>query len=81
MVYSDRRLTIRIKADELGIDKEKVRTILVEKLGMRKVCAKIIPRFLTPEQKGRRLNVCVKTLQQLRADDKILEWVITGDES
>ena len=40
LVRTDRRLTIRMMADQLGIDKELVRSILVDNLGMRKVCAK-----------------------------------------
>ena len=54
LVCSARQQMIRIMADEFGIAKETVRTILVEKLGMRKMCAKIIPWLLTPEQKARR---------------------------
>ena len=79
LVYSDRRLTICSMADELGIAKETVRTILVENLGMQKVCAKLVPRLLTPGQKARRLNVCQDIFQQLETDDKILERVITGN--
>ena len=55
---SDRRLTIRVIANELGMDKEMVRTILVDTLGMRKVCAKMVPRLLTEKQKAQRLNAC-----------------------
>ena len=81
LVCSDRRLTIRIMADILGIAKEAVRTILVENLGMQKVCAELVPWLLTPEQKARRLNVCPDIPQRVEADDKILESVITGDQS
>ena len=81
LVHRDRRFTIRIMADELGMDKESVRSILVDTLGMRKVCAKMVPRLLTQEQKDRRLNVCQDILQQLEMDNKFLEKVITGDES
>ena len=52
LVCSDHRLTIRIIANKLGMDKETVRTILVDTLGMRKVCAKMVPRLLTEEQKA-----------------------------
>ena len=41
LVCSDRRLTIRIIANKVGMDKKTVRTILVDTLGMRKVCAKV----------------------------------------
>ena len=49
LVRSDRCLTIRIIANKLGMAKETVRTILVDTLGMRKVCAKMVPRLLTEE--------------------------------
>ena len=63
------------------MDKETVRTILVDSLGMRKVCAKMVPRLLTEEQKAQRLNACRDILQQMEANEKLLENVITGDES
>ena len=50
LVRSDRRLTIRVIANEVGMDKETVRTILVDTLGMRKECAKMVPRLLTLEE-------------------------------
>ena len=79
LVRSDRRLTIRVIANEVRMDKETVRTILVDTLGMRKVCAKMVPRLLTEEQKAQRLNACRDILQQMEADEKLLENVITGD--
>ena len=81
LVRSDRHLTIRVIANEVGIDKEMVCTILVDTLGMRKVCAKMVPRLLTEEQKVQQLNACRDILQQLEADGKLLENVITGDKS
>ena len=69
LVRTDRRLTIRMMADQLGIDKELVRSILVDNLGMRKVCAKMVPRLLSEDQKTRRLHVCQDILQQLQTAD------------
>ena len=80
LVLSDRRLTIRVIANEVGMDKETVRTILVDTLGMRKVFAKMVPRLLTEEQKAQRLIACRDILQQMKADEKLSENVITGDE-
>jgi len=37
-------------ADEVNMNRENVRLILTEELGMRKICAKMVPRNLT-EQK------------------------------
>ena len=70
LVRSDRRLTIRIVTNKVGMDKETARTILVDTLGMRKVCAKMVPRLLTEEQKAQQLNACRDILQQIEADKK-----------
>ena len=41
----------------------------------------MMPRLLTEEQKAQRLNACRDILHQMEADKKLLENVITGDES
>ena len=38
-------------AEQVNIDRETVRKILTEDLDMRKVCAKMVPKELTKEQK------------------------------
>jgi hypothetical protein len=38
-------------AEMVNIDKETVRQVLREDLNMTKVCAKMVPRLLTPKQK------------------------------
>ena len=43
-VRGDRRLTVRMIANELGISCERVWTIITEELGMKKICAKIFPK-------------------------------------
>jgi len=80
LVLSDRRLTVRMTAEELGLGKSSVHTILTEHLEMKKVCAKIVPKLLTPDQKLQRKECCVdwKTSEE---SDQFLERVITGDES
>ena len=57
-VRSDRRLMVRMIAEELTINKSTVWSIIFENLGMRKVCAKMVPKLLSDEQKERRLVVC-----------------------
>ena len=81
LVRTNRRLTICVTVNKVGMDKETARTILVDTLGMRKVCAKMVPRLLTEEQKAQQLYACRDILQQMEADKKLLESVITGDES
>ena len=47
LVRSDRRLTVKMIADEVNVNREAVRRILTEELGMGKICAKMVPRNLT----------------------------------
>ena len=46
LVQSDHKLTARMISDELSLNRESVRTILLHDLGMRKVCAKMVPKIL-----------------------------------
>ena len=54
IVRENRRLTVRSIAEQLNIGRETVRKILTEDLDMKKVCAKMVPKELTEEQKQRR---------------------------
>jgi len=53
LILSDRQLTVRMIAEEPGLGKSSVHMILTEHLEMKKVCAKTVPKLLTPEQKLR----------------------------
>jgi DNA-directed RNA polymerase sigma subunit (sigma70/sigma32) len=57
LVRSDRRLGLRVIAEELNKNRETVRQIEKEDLEMRKISAKIVPRILTHDQKERRLHM------------------------
>ena len=80
-VRSDRRLTVRMIANELSMNSERMWTIIMEELGMRKICAKMVQRLLTDEQKERRVEVCQDILTRLETDPNFLGRTITGDES
>ena len=62
----------------MNIDRETVGKILTEYLDMRKVCAKMVPKELTEEQKQRRVTICQDILER---QIDILGHVITGDET
>jgi len=51
LVQSDRRLTVRTIADEVNMNRETFHLILTEELGMRKICAMMVPRNLTEQQR------------------------------
>ena len=81
IVRQNRRLSIRAVAELINIDKETVRQILRNSFNMKKVCSKMVPRHLTPEQKEIRMNICTDILQNIENDPRFLENVITCDES
>jgi hypothetical protein len=50
-------------AYKLQIGKTSIYSILTENLEMRKICAKIVPKLLTPEQKLQQKQCCINSLQ------------------
>ena len=80
-VPSDRRLTVRMIADEVGMNSEMVWRIITQDLGMRKICAKMVPRLLDEGQKERRVQVCQDILKQLETETYLLKKVVLSDDS
>ena len=62
----------------MNIDRETFRKILAEDLDMWKLCAKMVPKELTEEEKQRRVTICQGLLER---QDDILGRLITGDET
>lgn len=81
LIRQDRRLSIRAIAEMIGIDKESVRQVLHEHFNMKKVCSKMVPKILTPEQKDSRMEICSDILKNIKKDPDLLHRVITCDES
>jgi len=68
LVRSDRRLTLRMISSELNLNRFTVHQILTQDLDMRKVCAKMVPKNLTTEQKASRRDVCLDLLDRLERE-------------
>ena len=81
LVRADCRLTVRMIASELSISKETVWRIITKDLGVRRICAKMVPKLLLDDQKERRVLVCKDTLERLETEPNLLDKVISGDES
>jgi len=64
-------------ADEVNVNQEAVRQILTEEIGMRKICAKMVPRNLTEQQRDAQVSICAELLEQVEADPALMERVIT----
>ena len=78
---TDRCLTIREVAEDVGIAFGTCQKILTEDLQMRRVSAKFVPRLLMAEQKDDRVSICTDLREQAQSDPNFMSSVITGDES
>jgi hypothetical protein len=67
---------VRVIEEEMNMNRETVRQIIKEDLGMRKIFAKMVHRILTRDQKQRRLHISSYLLRNAEMFDR----VITGDE-
>ncbi|GFU22629.1 protein GVQW3 [Trichonephila clavipes] len=77
LLNSDRRMSIRMIADELSIPQ----TIVTQSLAMRKVCTKFVPRVLSQEQNANRKAICQDLLLRVNEDFKFLDNVVTDDQT
>jgi len=57
LVHSDRRLGVRVIAEELNMNRKTVRQIVNKDLGMRKFSAEVVPRILTHDKKQGQLHI------------------------
>jgi len=77
----DRRLSVRLLAEEVGLPKTDVHRIITEDLHMRKICAKLVPKNLSDEQKDNCVLVSRELLDCVTSEPNFLQGVITGDET
>jgi predicted transcriptional regulator len=81
LVRNDCRLSIRMIAEELNVAKETVRHILTEYFKMKEVCAKMVPKNLSEDQKLNREEMCQNVLGKTEDDPDFLNSVVTCDET
>ena len=80
VMAKDRRLSVRMIAEETSLNKNAVHRILTEHLHMRKICAQLVPKNLSVDQKANRLEICQDLFGRLEIEPILLHKVITGDE-
>ena len=81
LVYSDRRIQVAEIAQALGISHGSVLTILHDRLGMRKLLARWVPKSLSDEQMATRASVCSALLKRFRSKDDFLLRLVIVDET
>ena len=78
----DRRITVPQVGENFDIGYGTAQDILTNVLGMRRVCARWVPRLLVPEQKTVRVQICTELQQRLSDEgDSFLNKMITCDET
>ena len=68
-------------AQALGISHGSVSTILNDRLGMRKLTACWVPKFLSDDQMATRASVCSPFLKHFRTKDDFLLRLVTVDDT
>ena len=81
LVHSDRRIQVEEIAQALDISHGSVSTILHDRLGMRKLTARWVPKSLSDEQIATRASVCSALLKRFRSKDDFLLRLVTADET
>ncbi len=73
--------TVTEVAEDLGMSKTSVHSIMKKELRLSKLAPKFIPKDLTAEQKCARVSFCEQNLALLRETDDLLDRIVTGNET
>ncbi len=73
--------TVREIAQDLGMSKTSVHSIMKKELQLSKLSPKFIPKDLTAEQKRAWIAFCEQNLAWLREREDLLDLIIIGDET
>ena len=81
MLAQDRRLTLRLIAEELGISKDTAHTIVHDDLGKRNICSRFVPHKLIDEQKAKRMETSGDFISMCDQEPLLLENIVMRDET
>jgi len=82
LILEDRRISAKSIAEQLGISRDQVRSIVHEDLDMGKLSAKWVPKCLNAYQKRQRCQSSEQSLQFFRPDpNEFLSRLVTMDET
>jgi len=81
MLADDRRLSLRLIAEELNIGLDSAHTIVHNHLKKRKICARFVPHKLTDEQKQRRMETSGDFIDMCDKNPEVLNTIMAGDET
>jgi len=81
VIHGNRCLTVREVADEVGISIGSCHETFTEKLQMRCVSAKFVPRLLTDDQKENHVEISQELFANANGNGNFPKNIITGDET
>ena len=70
-----------IMADEIGVNRETIRQILVENFGKRKVASRFVPHALSDDQRHERIQYAKDIIKTVRRNKKFLNSIVAEDET
>ena len=70
------KISIQLIAERMSIDKKTMWQVLHENLHMTKVCAQVVSKLLTSDQKEKRQEVCADISKQIEENPKFLDSVL-----
>ena len=80
VIRGNRRLTVREVAEEVGISIRSCHQIFTQKLKIRRVSAKFVPRLLSDDQKENRAEISQELLANANGNENFLKNIIIGDD-
>lgn len=82
LLTSDRRISLEMAADLVGVTQHSAQTIITNVLGLKRVCKRWVPRLLTPEQRGGRIATCRELSDRFEAEgEDLVARLVTGEEA
>jgi len=79
LILEDSRISVKSKAEQLGILREQVGSIIHEDLDMRKLSAKWVPKYLNADLKRQRCQSPEQILEFFRRDPNDFQSGAIGD--
>ena len=74
-------VTVRMMADDFGVNRETICQILVEDLGKRKVASRFVPHALSDDQRHKRVQYAKDNIKTDRRNKNFLNTIVAEDET
>jgi len=80
-IQEERCVTVRMMANEFGVNRETIPQILVEDLGKRKVASRFVPHGLSDDQRHERVQYSKDIIKTAGRNKNFLNSIVAEDET